>query len=442
MMRSLYSGVSGLAIHQTKMDVIGNNIANVNTVGFKSSRVTFSEIFSQTVQSATSANENTGGTNPMQIGLGASISSIDVNMGEGASQITGNSLDLKISGDGFFVVSDASGNKFTRAGAFLVDSTGNLTTSGGLKVMGWQADADNNIQKGTVEPIQVLSADNLYSDPVATTDITLSGNINKNDDDLTGTGIPFTAQFFDSLGYSYTGNFKVTLPDATDPNTYEITLAAGADGGVVDSLGETTGITNAEVSWTVEFDPATGKVTVSDPAVVDENTQTIVAGTDLTSSFSEFSDIKIDFSGLTMFEGNSTIEAVKGDSDGLGSGSEAGTISGYEVGSDGQISGRYTNGQTKVLGQIVVANFKNPSGLQKDGDNMFISTVNSGDFDGIGEDITSNGGSFNSGTLEMSNVDLSSEFTEMITTQRGFQANSRIITTSDEMLQELVNLKR
>ena len=433
MMRSLYSGVSGLAIHQTKMDVIGNNIANVNTVGFKSSRVTFSEVFSQTVQSATGAGEFTGGTNPMQIGLGSAVSSIDINMTTGASQRTDNPLDLQISGDGFFIVSDSTGNKFTRAGAFNIDEAGNLVNSDGLYVKGWPVNADSGeIQTGTVEKLEILSTENVYSEPSATTDISLTGNINKNDSDLSDDGVIFVAQFYDSLGYQYSAEFNVTETAVANEFTVEL-----VENSIVDSEGnsaDTENYTNAAISQTITFDTSTGKI--------DDTAGSTFDITGLTTEFSTFNDISVDFSGMTMFSGNSTIEAVAGDSDGLGAGNQAGTISGYEVGSDGTIVGRYTNGETKTLGQIVVANFDNPAGLEKVGNNLFEATNNSGTFDGIGDDITSSGGTFNAGVLEMSNVDLSYEFTEMITTQRGFQANSRINTSSDEMLQELVNLKR
>ncbi len=429
MMRSMYSGVSGLRIHQTKMDVIGNNIANVNTAGFKASRVTFSEVFSQTVQGASGASENSGGTNPMQIGLGSSVSSIDINMTEGAAQRTDNPLDLKIEGEGFFVVSDATGNKFTRAGAFRIDEAGNLVNPDGLNVMGWYPNATTGaIEKGEVQPLQILNAQNMYIEPTATSAITLSGNINKNDPQITGAGSPFTFNLYDSLGYSYTAQFTIT-ENTTAPPVYTFDLAADS---VTDAQGNT--ITNDVLSVDIEFDPATGKVVTPLPAF---------EITGLSTDFSEFTDpMPIDAAGITMFAGNTTVTGTPGDATGIGGGNQAGTISGFEVGSDGKILGRYTNGETKLLGQVVIATFENPAGLQKLGANLFVSTSNSGEFDGIGEDITSTGGSFNAGVLEMSNVDLSTEFTEMITTQRGFQANSRIITSSDEMLQELVNLKR
>jgi len=434
MMRSMYSGVSGLRIHQTKMDVIGNNIANVNTVGFKSSRVTFSEVFSQTIQSASGSNENTGGKNPMQIGLGATISSIDVDMGEGAAQRTDNPLDLKIEGDGFFVVSDVTGNYFTRAGAFRLDESGNLVSPGGKNVMGWTADATTGeIAKTGVQKLQILSADNQYSEPSYTENVTMSGNVNKNDSQLlpANGGVPFQFNIYDSLGYPY--SVEMTLEDSGVNNVYNAVLIGDS---VTDQDGNTIN-NNAIGAGTVQltFDPATGKVT---------NNPSTFAISGLNTGFSTFpaAGVNVDFGSATLFSGNTTLEASAGDGDGLGAGNKAGSISGYEISSDGEILGRYTNGETKLLGQIVVATFQNPAGLQKIGNNLFESTNNSGEFDGIGSDITDNGGSFNSGVLEMSNVDLSTEFTEMITAQRGFQANSRIITSSDEMLQELVNLKR
>jgi len=435
MMRSMYSGVSGLRIHQLKMDVIGNNIANVNTVGFKSSRTIFSEVFSQTIQGSSGASENSGGTNPMQIGLGASISSIDVDMTEGAAQRTDNPLDLKVQGDGFFVVSDVTGNKFTRAGAFRIDEAGNLVTPDGKNLMGWTPnETSGEIEKTKVKVLQVLNASNAYVEPSLTENMVFQGNINKNDPQLgTAPGSPFSVSFFDSLGYKYTAQFYIQ--ETAVASEFQFTLPANS---ITDQDGNP--IVNDAVNVTIPFDAATGKVTVPPVFELTGIANSTVVPAEI---FSQFSDpIDVDVSGLTLFNGNTTVEGVSGDVNGLGAGNEAGSISGFEIGGDGRILGRYTNGETKLLAQIVVATFQNPAGLQKIGSNLFEVTNNSGDFDGIGEDITSSGGAFNAGVLEMSNVDLSREFTEMITTQRGFQANSRIITSSDEMLQELVNLKR
>jgi flagellar hook protein FlgE len=432
----MFSGVSGLRVHQTKMDVIGNNIANVNTVGFKSGRVTFNEIFYQTLQGASGANEATGraGTNPMQVGLGVNVASIDTLMTEGAAQRTDNPLDLKIEGEGFFIVNDGTGYKFTRAGAFIIDHAGNLATPGGLKVLGWQTNAETGeIERGEVSPLQIMSPANMYADPAMTEFAYIEGNIDKNDPQLL-TGVPFTVGLYDSLGYRYTAEFTVqftnidpTTGTATNENQYTITF-----NDVKDSNGNSIGTGAGTVD--IEFDPATGKLANT------SNQSVTITGLD--TDFSEFADLEIDLSQLTMFAGKTSLQSVRGNLDGQGAGREAGSMASFAVGPDGIISATYTNGETRKLGQIALAQFANPAGLLKVGNNLFQATQNSGEFDGIGVDPTASGGSLNGGVLEMSNVDLAKEFTEMITAQRGFQANSRIITSSDEMLQELVNLKR
>ncbi|MFP4697252.1 MAG: flagellar hook protein FlgE [Eubacteriales bacterium] len=433
MMRSMYSGVSGLRVHQTKMDVIGNNISNVNTVGYKGGRVTFNEVFSQTLQGASGESEASGkgGQNPMQVGLGANIASIDTLMTEGAAERTDNPLDLKIEGEGFFVVDDGSGFKFTRAGAFRVDESGNLVSPGGLKVMGWEPNSTTGeIERGRVEALEILSPNNLYSEPEQTTDCYLEGNIDRNDPQLdpANGGVPFTTSFYDSLGYRYTA--EMTLTSTAVDTDYSITV-----GSIKDSDGNN--IMTGSDSATITFDPATGKIDDSGTTEIE------LTGMGGVTGFSEISDpLNLDLSQLTLFAGKTSIESVRGDLEGVGAGRESGTMSGFSIGPDGKIEGRYTNGENKLLGQVVVTEFRNPAGLEKVGNNLFQATTNSGDFDGIGEDPTASGGSLNAGVLEMSNVDLSREFTDMITTQRGFQSNSRIITSTDEMLQELVNLKR
>ncbi len=438
MMRSMYSGVSGLRVHQTKMDVIGNNISNVNTTGFKGSRTLFNEVFSQNLQGASGPTPNLGGRNPMQIGLGANVNTIDINMNEGASQRTDIVTDLKIEGRGFFIVRNAEGTKFTRAGAFRVDTAGNLVNPAGMYVMGWKPDPDrpNEIQKGEVSPLKIMSPENMYSLPTATTKGTFSGNINQNDSQVqtTGLGAPITMNFYDSQGYSYTAQFRVKK-NAGDPSKYDLTLESVTDQNgknIMTTTNPPMAITPATV--TVEFD-ASGKI--ANPAAAKFKIN--AAETDFKSKISE---MEIDFSQITQFSGNTNVEGVRGDKDKIGAGSAAGKMTSYQIGGDGRIMAKYSNGDSKLLGQIAVADFDNPAGLQKEGENLFGTTMNSGEFNGIGKDVTSIGSKINSGVLEMSNVDLSLEFTEMITTQRGFQANSRVITTSDEILQELVNLKR
>ena len=583
MMRSLYSGVAGLKTHQTKMDVIGNNIANVNTTAFKSSSMTFSELMSQTTQKASGPNatNGTGGTNARQIGLGVKSGAININItGQGSSQSTGNPFDIMITGDNFFVVNNGRQNFFTRDGSFYVDGAGNLAmTSTGYNVMGWGVDeTTGNIKQDTVAALRIMSAANMTYPPEATSQAYISGIIDKHDKDVTSAnGKSVNLNFYDALGYSYTARLvfkqsqttneyslefeklldstgtevdiskaafgangvaqekpgKVsfnnsayrwdkttnTLTSVDGTTKYavladlfqggelkdgtELTTVLGADGkeltvqecldniakaygyeGSTDEFlnlyvkDETTGdpvsikqmLTNLEGGATtntfpiydtadvdsgvetafetagryfngatVKYDPDTGKFAGIGGSAT---TTTITLG--LSGLGGNFSDITIDLSESSMYDnkGTSTVGATSGDFDGLGAGRRLGDMIGVSVQKDGMIYANYDNGMTKCLGQIATASFANASGLEKEGDNLYSATLNSGEFDGIGVDVTANGGYMSTGQLEMSNVDLSSEFTEMITTQRGFQANSRIITVSDTLLEELTNLKR
>lgn len=462
MMRSMFSGVSGLRVHQTKMDVIGNNIANVNTTGFKSARVTFNEIFSQTLQGGSAANEGTGrgGRNPMQVGLGVNVASIDNLMTQGAAQRTDNPFDLMIEDDGFFVVQDASGIKFTRDGSFRVDEQGNLINSQGMRVCGWNPNEDGTeIQKAPVKPLSIYSGDSASAPPKATSDIRWEGNLSTSDDEAI-----IMMNFFDSLGNEYSVPIKATRDEGTDENAntwnLEIQTTTVNDGqenegkvvigfnGKSYTVGEGTFTLDNDIS--LEFDTKGKLIKVGNDdntnlfgfKIGDDNELTLslepVGGGDPISIKTEPIDLKVDVSGITQYNQKTTVQSYRGSADGgSGAGQAPGELNGVNIGTDGIITGRYTNGDTKVLGQIAVAKFRNPAGLQKVGNNLFDSTPNSGDFDMIGTDPV-----LNAGVLEMSNVDLSREFTEMITTQRGFQANSRVITSSDEMLQELVNLKR
>lgn len=550
MMRSMYSGVSGLKTHQTKMDVIGNNIANVNTVGFKSSSVTFSEIMYQNLSGASGPNAltGTGGVNAKQIGLGVTTGSTSVNItGPGASQTTGRAFDIKLndtnSATSFFIVSNGSGTQFTRAGSFYVDGAGNLCmTSTGYNVMGWQVDpTTGDIRKDTVSALRVMSEKNMTSAPEATVNGRCEGVLDKNSTDVTSeAGQAMNLSFYDALGYSYvakfaiketnrdTGEYTVELTDILDStnksildqtkydsvtgtydpdylgdifgavksqtktytpragwttvdaannifeynatyyrydaaagNLVEVTDNGGGNyvqvpGGTTKTLAEafgvspyatgitmTNGVVTANVSganYTLKFNPDEGVFDYIGATGQDNvflNLKDTLGG--------NFENIDIDFTGTKWFDngGSSTIGMDKGDVDGkTGTGKKLGDMIGLFVDTNGKIYGSYDNGNTILLGQIAVAQFANAMGLEKVGDNCYTTTLNSGEFDGIGVDITAGGGTMSTGMLEMSNVDLSSEFTEMITTQRGFQANSRIITVSDTLLEELINLKR
>lgn len=496
MMRSLFSGVSGLKVHQTKMDVIGNNIANVNTVGFKGSSVNFSDVFYQTTQYATGPNAATGaaGRNAMQIGLGSNLASITASITQtGGSQRTDNPFDVMINGDAFFIVNSGGTNYFTKNGAFNIDAAGTLCTSTGANVMGWQVDKDGNIVKAAVSPLKIMAPENLYAEPELTTATYLSGNIDQMDPQLlSADGLPVQVSFFDNLGNSYTaklkvtakagagapakpsaeeakkGNYTVSLVDIVDSSDSSIFKAGGvAAGGAKLKFGGND--LNVNANGTIPnnavdlaFNPSNGsfksigannnegfpnsmKLTIETTGTVPGVFDKIITDPDgKQTKDAEYKGIDIDFSSLTMYatSGTSKIEPTKGSLDGKGAGLPVGNMTGVSIDTNGKIFGSYDNGTKKLLGQLAVTTFANPSGLEAVGDSMFAETQNSGSFDGVGQDPTQGGGKLSTGVLEMSNVDLSSEFTQMITTQRGFQANSRIITTSDTLLEELINLKR
>ena len=572
MMRSMYSGVSGLKTHQTKMDVIGNNIANVNTVSYKSQSITFSELMYQTTQQASGANAltGTGGTNARQIGLGVQSAAISTAItSQGATQTTGNPFDICITGESFFIVNDGSSNFFTRAGAFNIDSVGNLVmASNGYNVMGWGVDeSTGEVKQDIVSPLRIMSADNMTYPPEATTLSYVSGIIDKNDVDAASEGGKLISlSFYDELGYAYTaklsvhntndeGEYYVQLDDVLNAKGVSIVEAMDASrlsdiitmGGPVtvsamdnivakdtlsvssagdppvytltemsDPLNPTTLVSSdvASASWatadpveantyTIAYNTMTGaekdslkafltkaygiteaalenvnelslnfatmELNVTNKNVVGSklkyNTNngefdSIGEGTSIVLEFKpsynkvtdpatpmplgQFKNIEMDWKATSMFNnsGTSTIGITSGDKNGLGTGRKLGSMTGITIQTNGMIYASYDNGMTRLMGQIAVGEFTNPAGLEKAGDNLYKASLNSGEFDGIGVDITGSGGYMTTGVLEMSNVDLSAEFTEMITTQRGFQANSRIITVSDTMLEELVNLKR
>ena len=505
MMRSLFAGVAGLRTHQTRMDVIGNNIANVNTTAYKSQSMVFSDLMYQTTQKASGANAQTGvgGTNARQIGLGSKTGAIKTAIAsQGAAQSTNDPFDIMISGDAFFVVSNGSENFFTRDGSFYIDGKGNLAmTSTGYNVMGWQPDPTDpqNIKKGPVGPRRLMTGANMTYPPEATTKATVDGVIDKYDTDVNSDdGRVMNLEFFDNQGYKYTaklsvhaidgdkGQFYVKLdniidaegnsimydkdgkeiPGVTDKFTFGSgtdSIKAPQDDGTGNMVPSDVMMKNPNFDSTKPADPATNpeKIPVTNAIVLQyvegEGTFSYVgleAGLD-----SGGETTKLNFGGLPIFPANgididfsatfnynkngvSTMSSYAGLENGEGEGRKVGDLSGITVQKDGKIYASYDNGQRRLLGQIAVATFANPSGLEKEGDNLYSATMNSGDFDGVGEDITQNGGRMDSGMLEMSNVDLSQQFTEMITTQRGFQANSRIITVSDTLLEELTNLKR
>lgn len=558
MMRSMYSAVSGLKTHQTRMDVIGNNIANVNTVAFKSSSVTFSDILYQTTSNASGANATTGtgGVNAKQIGLGTTAAATKVSItSAGASETTGNPFDIRLTdknSTNFFIVNNGSENVFTRSGSFYVDGSGNLCMSStGYTVMGWQVDeTTGEIRKDTVSALRIMQEKNLTSAPEATTQATIAGVLDENDADVkSDAGKVMNLNFYDNLGYQYTAKFAIKATGTDGEYTVELTSILDSnnknitEGFTQAQMKEIFGNTDTETtiasySTTLPncgytYDTKTGKLTeqatdvevtidgdgkilkngvdttktikdvfgVSDgnlkniqnskaagntdyvfkdvPTTVngvtthsyqivkksatnllkfnteDGKFSSIGGGTDKSVELNlnnanlnkngNFQNITVDFSQClnSNKSGKSTIGADAGAVDGTtGKGRKLGAMTGIFIDTSGRIYGTYDNGNTELLGQIAVAQFSNASGLEKVGESCYRTTLNSGEFDGIGVEISADGSSMTTGELEMSNVDLSSEFTSMITTQRGFQANSRVITTSDTLLEELVNLKR
>lgn len=468
MMRSLYSGVAGLRTHQTKMDVIGNNIANVNTVGFKSSTTLFRDVLYQTTSNATGATASTGGVNPNQIGLGTKVSSIQTSMTDnGSAQSTNNPYDLMLNGASFFIVSRGGTNCFTKVGNFTVDGAGCLVTSNGYQVMGWQVDPEdpNNIKKDTVSALYPESMDNKTSSPEMTSEAHMKGNIDYKDVNLTSVdGHVMSLNIYDNLGFNYTVKFKLTMDEnQADRSLYNLELMSIKDCNNVEILGgddaSTPDVVEGGYSATIgggnsiqiKFNPDGGKfeyvgVAGQDSALLQITPLQADKGNVFQSVINgePVQGINIDFHGLTMFEseGTCTAKAVRGSTESEGGGREMGKLEDVNIDTSGKIFGVYSNGETRLMGQIAVANFVNPMALEAIGNSMYVATQNSGEFDGIGSAVDEDGGSMAQGVLEMSNTDLSREFTDMITTQRGFQANSRIITTSDTMLEELVNLKR
>ncbi len=464
MMRSLYAGVAGLKTHQTRMDVIGNNIANVNTTAYKSQSMTFSDLMYQTTQAASGANATTGvgGTNARQIGLGSKTSAIKTAITQqGATQTTNDPFDVMITGESFFVVNNGSENFFTRDGSFYVDGAGNLAmTSTGYNVMGWLPDTEDptTIKQDTVTALRVMTEANMTYPAQATSQATFAGIIDTNDTNVTSKeGRVVNLEIYDNKGFKYTvrctlhdadptaddGMFYLKINDILDSNGKSV-VAAGDKISDYVTFGAAAQGPEADITAHLQYSTKDGSFINVGNAMGDTATQSAFTFEFKQDKLPSFENITADFSATSNQNknGSSTFVGSKGGSKGIGSGRKVGEMSGIAIRKDGKIYASYDNGQKRLLGQIAVANFANASGLSKEGDNLYSATQNSGDFNGVGEDITADGGYMNSGVLEMSNVDLSAEFTEMITTQRGFQANSRIITVSDTLLEELTNLKR
>jgi len=569
MLRAMNSAISGLKNHQTMMDVISNNIANVNTTGFKSSRVTFQTLLAQTIRGSIPGAIGSGGQDSIQIGLGMAISGVDKLNTQGVLSNTSKLTDMAISGDGYFIMTDGYRKFYSRDGAFDLDSTGALISpSTGLRVNGWVAETNASGQKvinSAMPPSAPLTIPlGAGVNAKASSMVSFNGNLNGSSTDLVSSGvvesstvasaISFATTATDALTFTYGGKtYNATISTALTKNASTIAdlatavaaavnaaLVAGgetdvvqvtasdsasvsAEGGLVfkaakslsfgsspssnlelgaalkgrastglesmttsivayDTLGmaheltvkfqkqvpTATGVTPVVGSntwkWTVanldagttlkadatagqafgfvSFDP-TGKfqsaATSTVAGATAPATLTDLTGSRVTLNFAngqaQGQQLLLDFTRMTQLQDGNTVSAVEND------GHPTGTLTSFTVGSNGVITGSYSNGVQEALGQIALATFANPSGLSLVSQNLMSESANSG-IPQVGVPGAGSRGQINGGQLELSNVDLSVQFTDMIRAERGFQANSRIITTSDEMLQDLVNLKR
>ncbi len=450
MMRALFAGVSGLRNHQVRMDIIGNNIANVNTVAFKSSRVTFAESFNQLIQGATRPPANSGGRNPTQIGNGMNVASIDTLFTQGTVQSTGVKTDVAITGNGFFVTKGNGRTLYTRAGNFQFDANGRLVApANGFIVQGINADPQGNFSSSSAVTGIDLSL-NQKSPARATTSLTIAGNLDLNQP-LTQTNPTPVAQthqmsitVYDTAGQAhnlvmsfdqvYTGT-----PPATN-NTWQFSMtSATATVEAIDNAGTPNTAAIDTGQGLVTFN-ANGQMTDFSNGLVQLSTEPVRIRVTPNSGGTPF-DVTLDpgqlndINGLSQFSNPSN--AVFTSQDGYTSGD----LQDISIDSTGVLTGFYTNGVSRPVAQLSLADFNNPTALLRRGDNMYEPSANSG-VAVLGFAGSSNTSTITAGALESSNVDLSEQFTEMITAQRGFQASARVITTSDEMLTELVNLKR
>jgi flagellar hook protein FlgE len=412
MLRSMFSAISGLRAHQTKMDVTGNNIANVNTVGFKGSQTVFQDTLSQVIRAGGAPAADRGGTNPAQVGLGVKVAAITTNWTQGATQSTGRSTDFMIEGDGFFVTRSGTEQVYTRAGSFDFDGTGKLVTPDGSVLQGWTALPDGTVNPNG--PIGDLSVPyGQLVNPTETTTASVVGNIPS--ETVATQSLQTGITMFDGQGVPQKVFYNFTKGAAAGAWTLNIVHSDGnLLSGPTPVQFDSNGALTAPAAGTVSFTPPVGTYPSWTPPAP---------------------GVTIDLSGMTQFGGANTITAPEQNGFALGS------LQSFQLGNDGTVMGVYSNGLRQPLGRLALASFNNPGGLEKAGNSSFRVGDNSGVAQ-VGMAGQGGRGVLNSGALEMSNVDLAEEFTGLIVAQRGFQANSRVITSSDEILQDLVNLKR
>ncbi len=464
MMRSLYAGVSGLQNHQTRMDVIGNNISNVNTIGFKKGRVNFQDMLSQTMSGAARPTEDLGGVNPKQVGLGMTIAAIDTIHTQGSLQTTGVMTDLAVQGNGFFILKEGDKELYTRAGAFGLDEDGTLVNpANGLKVQGWMAqEVEGRTVINTASDVGDLTIPVGGKDPAsATTEVNLACNLDKRLGEIPPDAGPaetlqntwtIDKTVYDDFGNTHTMRINFTKTVGA-PNSWDAVVimnpdADGAD--TANTLAEVGELNNETATFTVNFNNLGTLESVTDAQgdiLTEGALQTQISfdvpdanldeeGAVLRQTFNlNLGEVGSVVNSMTQFAEKSSTKAFSQD------GYPMGYLESFKIDQSGMITGVYSNGTNRSIGQVALASFINPGGLEKAGESTYMVTNNSGD-PNISESGIAGKGKFIAGALEMSNVDLAEQFTDMIVTQRGFQSNSKTIQTSDQMLQELLTLKR
>ncbi len=424
MWQAMLSGVASLKAHQTKMNVIGNNIANINTTGFKSSRVHFQDLMAQTYRAASRPSEVLGGVNPIQVGLGVKVGAIDVHTLQGALEMTGRNTDLAIQGNGYFMLTNGRDIHYSRDGAFGLDSSGFLVHRGtGWKVLGWMADSG-----GLIDTNLPINARSVLQFPVGsqaavsqTTVVRYTGNLNANA--LPSQTYAATVRVYDALGGSH---------DITITFTNRQTPAVGAPPPGAVSSWEWSAVEGSLPVGDFSTGGNTRLYFNSQGELIGATTQQItITPTNGAQPFT----VNLDLSQITSLAAESIVQPVYQD------GFPPGTLQEFTIGVDGTIQGVFSNGLSRPMGRIALSLFSNPAGLFRLGNNMWRMTDNSG-LPQVGAPTTGGLGEINSGYLEQSNVDLGGEFADMIVTQRGFQANTRIVSVVDEMLADVVNMKR
>ena len=419
MLRSLFSGITGLRAHQQMMDVTGNNIANVNSAGYKAQTAVFESVLSQAVKSpgapvaAGAGTGAVGGVNGVQIGLGVQLAGVSTNFGQGSSQLTGVSTDFAIQGTGFFTTNNGSENLFTRAGSFTLDANGKLVSPDGSIVQGYMADADGVVNPNAAPEDVTLPVSQLLP-AVASDEMTMSGNLSA--DAAVGDTVVSSIVTYDVLGAEST-----TTATFTKTGTGAWTVHLGI-------------APNAGATVAIAFD-GFGELTTATPIAVLNRPAIVAAVGPPAVTAVPVANFAVEIGGLTQYSSASSFGIT--DQNGAG----VGALTTFTTTSDGQLIGIYSNGEKQALAQLAIATFNNADGLEKVGDSSYRTTVNSG-VALIGAATIGGRGSIQGGTLEMSNVDLASEFTNLIVAQRGFAANSRTMTAADEMLQELMSIKR